>query len=166
MNAFASLRASKFGLPLSEVGSLPVQQFHLYWQGLRHGDRVPSRSDIEPADIKHLLPHLLLVDIEPMPFRVRYRLCGTRIAEMCGDVTGRYLVQLDGGGTWSPDLFQKQYFEAWQRRSPVFGRDWILTRHGTPSPCLIGIWPLTRNGDDVEMCAAIEDYLDLRPDQL
>jgi hypothetical protein len=39
-------------------------------------------------------------------------------------------------------------------------------RHGTPYPCLIGIWPLTRHGDDVEMCAAIEDYLDLRPEQL
>ena len=167
MNAFASFSvASKFALPLSEVGSLPIQQFHHYWQGLRQGDRLPSRSDIEPADIKHLLPHLMLVDIEPTPFRVRYRLCGTRVAEMCGDVTGRYLDQLDGGAIWSPALFQQQYWDACQRRSPVFGREWILTRHNTPYPCLIGIWPLIRKGHDVEMCAAIEDYLDLRSEQL
>jgi hypothetical protein len=167
VNALSKLGlSSQFGLPLAEVGSLPIHQFHLYWQGMRQGDRLPSRSDIEPADIKHLLPHLLLVDLESEPFRVRYRLCGTRVAEMCGDVTGRYLDELDGGSTWSPAVFQQQYEAARRCRSPVFGRDWILTRHGTPYPCLIGIWPLTKNSDDVEMCAAIEDYLELRPDLL
>ena len=167
MNAFSKpSMASQFGLPLAEVGSMQIQQFHLYWQGMRQGERLPSRSDIEPADIKHLLPNLLLVDIKTDPFRVHYRLCGTRVADICGDVTGRYLDELDGGSIWSPAVFQRQYMAACQTREPVFGRDWITSRHGTPYPCLIGIWPLIRNGNDVEMCAAIEDYLELRRELL
>lgn len=140
--------------------------FHRHWQALQNGDHLPSRSDIEPADIKHLLPHILLVDIEAEPFRVRYRVCGTRVAEMCGDVTGRYLDELDGGSIWSPALFQQQYKAACERRAPIFGRTWILTRFETSHPCLIGIWPLTKNGQGVDMCIAIEDYLELRADQL
>lgn len=167
MNAIAKHGlSSQFGLPLAAVGSLPIQEFHVYWQGMRQGDRLPSRSDLEPADIKHLLPHVLLVDLEPTPFRVRYRVCGTRVAEMCGDVTGRYLDELDGGSTWSPAEFQQQYEFVSQRRTPVFGRQWILSRYDTPYPCFIGIWPLARNGHDIDMCVAIEDYLELRPDQL
>jgi hypothetical protein len=167
MNAIAKLGlTSEFGLPLAKVGSTAIQKFHLYWEGLRQGDRLPSRGHIEPADIKHLLPHILLVDIEPAPFRVRYRVCGTRVAEVCGDVTGRYLDELDGGSVWSPEDFQQQYKMAFQNRAPVFGRQWILSRYETPYPCFIGIWPLAKNGHDVDMCVAIEDYLALRPDQL
>src|SRR5688572_25636978 len=157
---------SQFGLPLADVESRRVQELHLYWQGLRQDDRLPSRADIEPADIRHLLPHLLLVDLEPTPFRVRYRVCGTRVAEICGDVTGRYLDELDGGSAWSPAEFQRQYQIVSQRRTPVFARQWILSRYDTPYPCFIGIWPLVRDGSDVEMCVAIEDYLELRQEQL
>ena len=85
---------------------------------------------------------------------------------MCGDVTGRYLDELDGGSIWSPTLFQQQYRTACERRAPIFGRTWILTRFETSHPCLIGIWPLTKNGQGVDMCIAIEDYLELRADQL
>jgi hypothetical protein len=85
---------------------------------------------------------------------------------MCGDVTGRYLDELYGGSTWSPAEFQRQYEIVFQRRTPVFGRQWILSRNDTPYPCFIGIWPLARNGNNVDMCVAIEDYLELRRDQV
>jgi hypothetical protein len=166
MNAIVPDLHCQFGLPLAEVESSLVQRFHVYWQDLKRGDHPPSRADIEPADIKHLLPHILLVDIEPELFRVRYRVCGTHVADMCGDVTGEYLDELDGGSVWSPSLFQQQYKLVCERRVPIFGRQWVLTRFDTRHPCLIGIWPLAKNGRDVDMCIAIADYLELRPEQL
>ena len=58
MNAIAKLGlTSEFGLPLAKVGSASIQKFHLYWKSIRQGDRLPSRADIEPADIKGVLPH-------------------------------------------------------------------------------------------------------------
>jgi hypothetical protein len=166
MNALAPSARFQFGLPLAEIASAQIQRFHRHWESLQRGNRLPLRADIDPIDLKHVLPHILLVDIEREPFRVRYRVCGTRVAEMCGDVTGRYLDELDGGSIWSPPLFQQQYRTACDRRAPVFGRTWILTRFNTSHPCLIGIWPLTKNGQDADMCIAIEDYLELRADQL
>jgi len=155
-----------FGLPLSEVKSAPVQRFHACWQALKHADHLPSRASIDPADIKPLLPYILLVDIEREPFRVKYRICGTRVAEICGDVTGKYLDELNGGSVWSPAEFQRQYEAVCNGRLPIFGRQLVLSRYDSSYPCFIGIWPLSRTGQDVDMCIAIEDYLELRPEQL
>ena len=166
MNSVAPDLHCQFGLPLAQVESSPVQRFHVYWRDLTRVRPLPSRADIEPADIKHLLPYILLVDIESRPFRVRYRVCGTRVADMCGDVTGQYLDELDGSSVWSPAMFQQQYKLVCERRVPIFGRQWVLSRFNTRHPCLIGIWPLTKNGREVDMCIAIEDYLEMRPEQL
>lgn len=77
-----------------------LQQLQAYWDRCR-GDRpMPARADLDPADIKPVLPYLILIDVEPEPLRFRVRLAGTfayeareglRVREM----TGRYLDELD-----------------------------------------------------------------------
>ena len=52
---------------------------------------MPARGDIRPAELPALLPHLFLIDIEPTPLRLRYRLLGTALTGAVGrDSTGRY----------------------------------------------------------------------------
>ncbi len=52
-----------------------------YWDHIR-GDRdVPTRADIDPADIPKLLPHLVLLDVFHEPRDFRYRLVGTTVEE-------------------------------------------------------------------------------------
>ena len=63
---------------------------------MKKGDRpTVSRAEIDPGEIKSLLPHVGLVDIERAPLRFRYRLAGTEIVKGYGlEVTGRYLDQI------------------------------------------------------------------------
>lgn len=52
-----------------------------YWEHIRGGKDVPSRADLDPADIPKLLPHLVLLDVLHDPRDFRYRLVGTTVEE-------------------------------------------------------------------------------------
>jgi PAS domain-containing protein len=72
-----------------------VQSLHIWWESRRLGADVPDRSALQPEDMVPLLPCIFIADAEHNPFRVRYRLVGTRAAEVTGyDLTGRYLDEL------------------------------------------------------------------------
>lgn len=65
-----------------------------YWDAKRGRRRMPLRSDIEPAEIPRLLPHLQLVDrVEGKGFR--YRLTGSAIAHGYGfDAIGKFTQEI------------------------------------------------------------------------
>ena len=51
--------------------------------------------DIEPGDIKRLLPYISISDVIAEPFDLRYRLGGTAVVETSGyDFTGRFLHEM------------------------------------------------------------------------
>jgi hypothetical protein len=50
-----------------------------YWDGKRGQRRMPSRADIDPKEIKTLLPQVLLVDVLSGGTDFRYRLLGSRL---------------------------------------------------------------------------------------
>ena len=71
-----------FGAPLSLLGDL-----YLYWDAKRAGRALPARHDLNPAEVRALLPHISLVDRQDGRFR--YRLVGTEVAHEIGrDLTG------------------------------------------------------------------------------
>jgi len=74
----------------------PLRRLLAYWHA-KKGDRpAPTRAEIDPAEIKALLPHVGLVDVERTPLRFRFRLAGTEIAKGYGEeLTGRYLDEID-----------------------------------------------------------------------
>lgn len=78
--------------PQSEV----LRRLLAYWQR-KKGDRpAPIRADIDPLEIKPLLPYVGLVDVERSPLRFRFRLTGTEITKGYGqELTGRYLDEID-----------------------------------------------------------------------
>lgn len=157
---------SRYDVALSEISSQLVQQFHRHWLGLCRNDRPPTRSDIDPANFTRLLPNVLLAEIELDPFRVRYRLCGTRIAEFCGNLTGRYLDEIGDPNLWSAAAYLRQYQVAVHDARPVFSHDWMVGQFGAQHQFQTGIWPLSSDGGHVDMCVAVEDYLKLRRMQL
>jgi len=68
-----------------------------YWESRRRDERLPARADIEPADLRGLLPHLLLFDVERAGegLRFRFRVAGTAFTTLVGrDVTGLYIDEL------------------------------------------------------------------------
>jgi hypothetical protein len=66
-----------------------------YWQAKKGERRAPARADLDPVEIPALMPHLVLLDVEPAPRRLRFRLVGTAVVTGLGrDLTGRYIDDL------------------------------------------------------------------------
>lgn len=66
-----------------------------YWNKKRGKRRLPSRHDIDPAEIVEILPHVFLLDVQQVPLDFRYRLIGTKMDEhMTGSYTGLWMSQI------------------------------------------------------------------------
>jgi hypothetical protein len=143
----------------TDLRSDMIRTLHRWWLERCAGD-IPDRADFEPSDLKPLLPNLFMVDVEHEPFRIRYRLVGTRATEVTGfDITGHYLDELlpsDGGEPWLA-----HYRHAYTTRRPVFGAVDATTRGGGVFVYEFGLFPLRKGGRAVDQFVSIEDYFDL-----
>lgn len=55
-----------------------------YWVSLKPDGGLPSRSDVDPVDLKTDLPHLMLLEVLTDPLDFRYRLVGTAVDRFSG----------------------------------------------------------------------------------
>jgi len=75
-----------------------LQALFTYWSSKRGTRPMPSRADIDPGDLRPLLPHLMLLDVVDAGSDMRYRLVGTEVERHLGrPVTGRLLGDLVSG---------------------------------------------------------------------
>lgn len=136
-----------------------VRTLHRWWLDRSAGD-IPDRADLDPADLKPLLPNLFLIDVEHDPFRIRYRLVGTRVVEVTGyDITGHYLDNLLPADASEP--WVEHYRSAYRTRLPLFGAVDAPTRSGGYFTYEFGLFPLRKGGKAVDQFVSIEDYFDL-----
>ena len=78
-----------------EIADRRLQQLLDYWEKARGSRLLPSRSDIDPSELRFLLGHLILLDVLREPPRFRVRLQGTEVGWWAGgDFTGRTLDQV------------------------------------------------------------------------
>lgn len=79
---------------------IPEQrQLFDYWRAKCGERRMASRADINPREIKRLLPYITLIDVHGAGERLRVRLAGTQLREFFGrEITGAYLDDLNLGG--------------------------------------------------------------------
>jgi hypothetical protein len=131
-----------------------------YWHGLAGGE-TPERAQFRAEDVQPLLPFLMLCDFEFNPFRLRYRLSGTRVDEMTGmNLAGHYLDEFAEGAYAEPVREMLAYYEEASRtgRPRIWSYAWAGTN---PKLKLIwaGMFPLKVNGR-IAQCVAIEDYGD------
>jgi len=83
-------------LPLDSVGDPAPKALYAYWQRKLAGRRMPARADIDPLDLKAVLPQLVLLDVQRGPLDFRYRVAGTRTYDIFGyDLTGRSVRDLE-----------------------------------------------------------------------
>ncbi|MGF1594831.1 MAG: PAS domain-containing protein [Kiloniellaceae bacterium] len=143
----------------SELESEMIRTLLRWWRAKCAGD-IPDRADFDPADLKRLLPNIFMADVEQDPFRIRYRLVGTRATEATGmNITGRYLDELMPANPHEP--WMVYYRRAWEQRVPVFGCSEAPTISGGRFTYEFGLFPLRRGGREVAQFVAIEDYFDL-----
>lgn len=69
-----------------------LQRIYQYWQHIHPPTGLPGRQHVDPLDFPDLLPGIWLLDVQRQPFRLRYRLAGTRIVDAIGrEVTGLWI---------------------------------------------------------------------------
>ncbi len=132
-----------------------------YWESLNNG-RPPERNLIDPKAITDLLPYMLLVDFESEPFRIRYRLTGTKVDETTGyNITGRYLDEFlrEPFGALKEGIVQLHhaYEQAWRTGESLIGAyEW------SPSPLPLkmpfGIFPVAIQGEIVQAIGIERPY--------
>lgn len=123
---------------------------------------VPDRADFDLATHRLLLPNIMLSEVEEEPFRIRYRLVGTKIVSNLGvDFTGRYLDELVEPSYAIPwgDFYRQSFAE----RRPVMGSVTDPTASGATFDYEFGLFPMTQGGGAaIKQFIALEDYFDFR----
>jgi hypothetical protein len=145
-------------MPVWSNAPIKIMALGAYWEGLA-GGAVPERSQLDVAEIKSALPYVMLMEFEPDPFVVRYRLTGTKIDEWVGlNVTGRTLNEfVPGDRSGSSSYLMACYEKCWRTQKPVIGAyDWPSVA-GNPLRIWFGIFPFNIQGA-LRQFLVIEDF--------
>ena len=114
-----------------ETDDPDLKALFAYWTGKCGSRSMPRRADINPSEIKSLLPLLFIVEIH-QPLRFRFSLVGTAICQRWHENnTGKWLDELDYEGGRATVL--EQYATVARTGVPrcdvkefVGGRGWYL----------------------------------------
>jgi hypothetical protein len=163
MQHFPERRVIRREADPQQLPSTAVNDLHRYWRSKHVDGQLPPRAVIDPLDIRHLLPNILLGSIEYDPLRIFYRLAGTRIVEFRGEMTGHYLDSFPWLEAATRAAIQNAYELMVETRSPTFTETEIRSINGTPHRIYTGLWPLATTPDGpIDMFIAIEDYGSLK----
>lgn len=134
-----------------------IRRAYEYRDSKRRGRVMPSRSDIDPSEIRDLLPGVILIDVARNPLRLTYRLVRTEEVEARGyDPTGKDVKEHVFAVT--PELGYETYCLAAERGEMVIDKE----PYTSPNPrlCEVGsvAMPLSNDGIQTNMLMAFVDY--------
>jgi hypothetical protein len=141
---------------VESVGSQLIRDMLAYWRSKMADGRLPRRADIDPTEIPKLIASMVICDLEDSPFRVRYRLAGTRQVHILGnELTGRYVDEMN----WTEGPFVHRIFaHARDTAAPVFGFYYWNFREGTRGASEFGLFPLSEDGRTVTRVIGIDEF--------
>jgi hypothetical protein len=122
---------------------------YAYWHSKRGTRTMPSREDIDPAEIPYLLPYLMIVERQDDQFR--YRLVGSTIVRSVGyDATGvtigSYLADPEAAAE-AQAIFRRVFTAA----CPVFATGKFIIKPGVHLHLSLLTLPLSEDGTAVNM---------------
>ena len=142
---------------VEELSSSIGTELYAYWDQKRGQRLMPSRADIDPADLKRILPNIILARFDRDSKRVRYTLVGTRcVAQAAMDYTNYYLDELDFGCDFDTD-WREVYRVLARERRPIFGIVKTALKDNRSCELAEVLLPLSDDGETVTHCIAIED---------
>lgn len=143
MKSFVPAKAKPIERAASDAAAL-LQQ----WEARRNGRFCPAWADFPVVDLRHWLGSLNLLDVVDEGADFRFRVYGTRMAEMMGhELTGKLVSELP-----EPRLVEASlhlYRTVLERRAPQFAF------HQAPRGASRGFWlrlvmPLASSGDRID----------------
>jgi hypothetical protein len=141
---------------IDSVRSPQIREMLAYWSSKRTEGRLPRPADIDPTEIPKLIASIVICDLESDPFRVRFRLAGTRQVHILGnELTGRYVDEMN----WEEGPFVHRIFaRARDTAAPVFGFYYWGFRENTPGASEFGLFPLSDDGTTVNRVLGIDEF--------
>ena len=125
------------------------RELYDYWRACAQSRVLPSRFDIDPVAIPHLLPGLSLIDVRGDLDSLRYRLAGTRVGEIYGaEITGRAVFEI--GFQHKKEYWRSVYRQVVSDKIPMQG---ALRGPSAGREHLLLLWlrlPLSGLTDNVE----------------
>lgn len=128
----------------------PLKRLLAYWAE-KKGDRVaPTRAEIDPAEIKAILPYVGIVSVERPQLRFRYRLAGTEIIKGYGlELTGRCLDEMDLNNHQSE--ITREYTRAAENGEPSCSTWQYARKDGRTVRYERLVLPLSSDGKQIDM---------------
>lgn len=128
-----------------------------YWQRKRSGDKLPGRKTIDPVELKRVLPHLLLIDVEREPLDFRYRLAGTLTYDIFGfDLTGHRVRDI-APPEWG-EIVWKSLATLVETRAPQYVRLDFTTTQGNVRSYRVLRLPLAEDGVTIDCILLMGDF--------
>ncbi|MEI9982068.1 MAG: PAS domain-containing protein [Aliidongia sp.] len=127
-----------------------------YWRSVLQGRSMPARRDIDPADLRRLLPNIFLLDVVERGTRFRWRLVGTRIGDLeRGEHTGKWVQDTI---LHSQDPFIEFCRMTVAERRPTCHAALRADLDGGNRPLIRSLLPLSEDGAIVSMLLGAVDY--------
>lgn len=145
-------------LPLDQIDNPEFGLVLQLWLKKR-GDRIaPARGDFDPAELKPVLPRLLLIEVVPgEPVDFRYRLAGTQSYDIHGiELTGRRISELEPPGFVT--RLRQDLLELMQRPEPQYVRVDFTNREGNTRSLRVMRLPLSSDGRVIDMFLIVQDF--------
>lgn len=148
----AELSGDDFGMRFSHPA---ISAFYDYWRGLPHERGLPGRHHVDPLAIPSLLQWLLLIDIEALipKAKFRYRLAGTGVVRLFGrEFTG--LTDSEAFPNRAAQL-TSDYLSVVNQRSPVYDHVSVPTPGREYRSLERLMCPLAADGQTINMLIGI-----------
>ncbi len=128
-----------------------------YWQSKHRDGKLPGRNAINPAELKRVLPQLLLIDVQREPLDFRYRLAGTLTYDIFGfDLTGRRVRDIPPA-EWGETVWRSMA-ELVETRKPQYVRLDFTTTEGNVRSYRVLRLPLAEDGETVDCVLVMGDF--------
>jgi len=134
-----------------------AREIFAYWDRKRGDRKMPRRADIDPAEVRWLLPNILLVDVKRDPPGFVYRLVGTGEVHMRrADPTGKRVAEHSFGP--SPELVLANYRSVAQSCSFLYDPNSFSAPDGRFIRDESLFMPLSEDGESVSQILVYSHY--------
>ncbi|MCZ4281761.1 PAS domain-containing protein [Kiloniella laminariae] len=142
----------------SQIKSIKNFEMYQYWDAKR-GDRLmPARADLDPADLRNLLPNILIHEVQLEPLDFRYRLIGSEIVRhLTENPTGRWMSSIPHQK--KPSRLWSYLEKAVTEKAPVIANPPYIGRYKAHKSIEDVILPLSIDGVKVNMLFICVDFL-------
>lgn len=122
-----------------------------YWRSKCGARALPRRRDIDPTEIRRLLPNIQITEWVDGGKRIRYCLVGTAIVEAYGaELTGKYFDEVFSGERLR--FIEANYRTMCNEKKPVLVSNRYYSARNVELFCNRMIMPLSDNGVDINKC--------------